>query len=225
MDWAQIQTNALSGKRLTALSDLSAVLVLSLSGFYRPRHRWNVAGNAPTDSDWDEIEHAISQMEDEIMRGIIGMLLPHALASVSNLDVLACDGASYLRVDYPELYAAIDPVFHIDADNFSVPDLREKFPIGTGGGLSMGDTGGESEHTLSVSEMPTHSHTNAPHSHSEIIAVPSLADLGTGVPVPSATPLAGVTGFSSVVIDNAGGGNPHNNLPPYVAVAWVIVAR
>jgi len=225
MDWAQVQTNALSGKKLTTLSDLSVVLILSLSEFYRPRFRWQVGSDKPTDTDWDEIEKAISQMEDEIMRGIIGMILPHVLADLSNLDVLPCDGATYLRVDYPELYEAIHINYQIDADSFFVPNLRGKFPIGESDDLVLSSEGGSVDETLDIIHMPSHSHTNFPHSHSEISALPALADLGTGVPVPSAIPSVAITGASSIAIDNTGGGAAHNNMPPYHAIAWVIVAR
>jgi len=35
---------------------------------------------------------------------------------------LLCDGSSHLRVDYPALYAEIDTSYHVDADNFLVPN-------------------------------------------------------------------------------------------------------
>jgi len=225
MDWAQIQSNALSGKRLTALSDLSAVLILSLSEFYRPSYRWDVLGEIPSDSEWNDIEHAISEMENEIMKGMIGMLIPHVLGTLTGLEVLLCDGSTYLRVDYPELYEAIHVNYQVDADTFTVPNLRGKFPLGENDDLVLSSEGGSFEETLDIIHMPVHSHSNAPHNHSEIIAVPALADLGTGVPVPSAVVSAGLTGLSAISIDTAGDGQPHNNMPPYSVIAWCIVAR
>jgi len=224
VDWAHIQANSITGKKLTALSDLSAVLILNLSGFYRPRHRWNVAGEKPNDAEWNDIEHAISQMEDEIMQAAIGLVIPHVLADTTNLSVLDCDGSTYLREDYPNLYAVISPDLIIDADSFRVPNLNGRFPRGKDTGETVGFEGGEKEHVLSVGEMPSHSHSNPPHNHTEIIAVPSVAGVGVDVPVPSATPSAGATGFASITIDASGGGDAHNNEPQYTILKWLIVA-
>ena len=225
MDWAQIQANALGGKKLTALSDTSAVFLLSMSGFYRPRYRWTVGNLPPTDSEWNEIEHAISQAEDELMRGLIGAIIPHVLEDISGFEALNCDGSSYLAADYPELYAVIHDDLKIDSLTFRVPSLNGRFPRGADIGDTVGFEGGESEHTLIESEMPSHTHTNFPHNHSEIIAVPAVGEVGVGVPFPYAVSGAGATGFSSVDIDPTGGGEPHNNEPQYTNIRWLIIAK
>lgn len=56
------------------------------------------------------------------------------------------------------------------------PDLRGQFVIGAGGSYSVGNTGGESEHTLTVDEMPSHNHTFTGKSHNHTL---SLSDLTT----------------------------------------------
>jgi len=225
MDWAQIQANALTGKKLTALTDLSAVLILSARDYYSKRFRWNVAGEKPTDSEWNDIEHAINQMEDEIMQGLIGAIIPHVMADISAFEALDCDGSTYLEADYPELYAAISPDLIIDATSFRVPNLNGRFPRGQDTGETVGFEGGENEVILTEAQLASHTHTNFPHSHSEVTAIPSLADFGTGAPVPSATPSVGVTGSVSVTIDNTGSNEPHNNEPQYTILRWLIIAK
>ena len=42
--------------------------------------------------------------------------------------------------------------------NFALPDLRGRTPIHVGGGHTLGERGGEQAHTLSIAEMPTHTH-------------------------------------------------------------------
>src|SRR5215470_17536512 len=43
--------------------------------------------------------------------------------------------------------------------NFGLPDLQGRVPIHMGGGHTLGERGGEQGHTLSISEIPTHTHT------------------------------------------------------------------
>src|SRR5881296_2857169 len=43
--------------------------------------------------------------------------------------------------------------------NFGLPDLRGRVPIHVGSGHTLGERGGEQAHTLSIAELPTHTHT------------------------------------------------------------------
>jgi microcystin-dependent protein len=144
------------------------------------------------------------------VRGMIGVVLPY-VGSAPPDGCLPCDGTSYLRVDWPELYQKLDPIFIIDGDEFFVPDLRARFLIGAGNGRVLGATGGEDTHTLTENEMPS-------HTHSEVTATPVLINGGLGAPAPAAEPGVGSTG-------STGGGQPHNNMPPYYTIRFCIVAR
>lgn len=224
LDWLDIQAQSLPEKNVIALTHVGAILIMACSTFYRQRYYWQAGEDDITDAQWDDIGHTIGLMEHELMSGLIGAIIPHVMASLSDLTMLPCDGSIYNRVDYPLLYEAIDPQFIIDADTFTVPDLRDKFPMSEGDEFTIGATGGTAEETLTEGQMPSHSHENLPHAHSEVIAVPSIAGVGVDAPVPSSTASAGLTGLESVDIQNTGGGEPHNNLPPYVVVRWAIVA-
>ncbi|AXH77635.1 MAG: microcystin-dependent protein [Caudoviricetes sp.] len=222
--WDIITALAIPETNITALTHVGAVLLLACSPFYKSR-RFYFDGIYPvSDTQWEEIKLVYWNMEHEIMAGLIGAILPHVMGDLTALNLLPCNGAIYSKVDYPLLYEKIDPVYHIDAETFRVPDLRDKFVLGAGNDFALDDNGGEQSHLLTVDEMPLHSHTNTPHSHSEITAVPALADLGTGVPVPSAVVGVGITGAASIAIQNTGGNEAHNNMPPYLAVNWAIVA-
>ena len=116
------------------------------------------------------------------------------------------DGSVLAVADYPNLADVCSQ--WVDADDIILPDYRGLFVIASGGGYSHESTGGETNHTLTSLEMPS-------HSHSEISATPTLIAIGAGVPAPSAIPGIGVTGL-------AGGGLAHNNIPPYVALRMAV---
>jgi len=172
------------------------------------------------DGDYDVIDELIGRANAQLTMNIfVGSVVWRAGSVPSGM--LLCDGTTYERVDYPDLYAALDAVYIVDADHFTVPDLIGNFVLGS---TTIGDTGGAATHTLTTTEMPAHSHTNTPHSHTEIIAVAALINGGLEAPAAAAVPAAGVTGASGVVIDSTGGSGAHNNMPPYLELLPCIVA-
>jgi len=161
---------------------------------------------------------------------VIGEIICFAGSSSPDAKWLACDGTSLLRGDYPDLFAVIGTTYgSADGSHFSLPDLRGRVGInlGTGPSLStysLGDAGGEESHTLTSSEAPTHSHSDTGHTHVEGIAAPSIGAAIVGVPVPSAIPAVGATGLGFANISSAGGNGSHNNIQPYLALNYLIVA-
>lgn len=224
MDWQNIQNLDDGINRIVALDSLQFAYLQALSVFYQSRFSWVYGANDITDEQWNAIEYLQSQTELDIMGNMVGMILPNVLADISELGVLECNGDSYLRVDYPELYAAIDSAYIIDADNFFVPDFRQRFPVGASLTVPIGTEGGEDDVLLTDAEMPTHSHSTVPHSHTESGAAPAVVVINAGAPVPVATAVPSVTGLADVTIGNTGGNQVHNNIPPYHAISYVIVS-
>lgn len=210
LDFAEIQALSQQPVRFVALSDDSAALIMALAAFYQRRFNWLVDGNPPTDAEWNNIRRLIGKMEYELMNSLVGLIFPHGLGTIAGMPFLPCDGTIYNRTDYPILYSKLDPVYIIDADTFRVPDMRDRVPVGAGTDFGIDDTGGEKEHTLTLDEMPVHTHT-------EVSAVATVINGGLEAPASSAVPATTTTGA-------AGGGEPHNNMPPYVGVYWAIIA-
>jgi microcystin-dependent protein len=162
---------------------------------------------------------------------VIGEIV--TMASTTNPDPvrwLPCDGASLLRPDYPDLFAAIGTTYgFVDATHFSLPDLRGRVIVDAGSapGLtprSPGDFFGEESHTLVIGEAPTHSHIDAGHNHPEGVAAPTAITIGAGVPAPSSIPAVGITGIGNASLSNSGGGGPHENTQPSLVFTCYIVA-
>lgn len=155
---------------------------------------------------------------------MIGQVIPYVTAQPPD-NCLVCDGATYARVDYPDLYARLAAVFIIGPDNFVVPDLRGRTIIGMSTSYPMGSTGGEATHQLTVAEMPSHGHTDTGHMHSTGNSITIAAVVPGEGPVLAPNPIPALTGTASANITNAGGDGSHNNLQPYVALQYAIVAR
>ena len=110
---------------------------------------------------------------------------------------------------------------------FALPDLRGRVPIhvGQGPGLSdriLGEVGGEEAHTLTVAEMPGHTHVMTARSGNGTTASPAgalFARDGADVPHYGA---GADTQLSPGAIAVAGGSQPHNNMQPYLALQYCI---
>jgi len=176
-----------------------------------------------TEAEIDDLEARLAAAGGQLMQSLVGMVMPICTEELPE-GTLLCDGTTYLRADYPNLYSAIASGFIVDADSFTVPDLRERFVLGAGMSYPVGQTGGSNEITQTIDQMPIHSHTSPPHSHTEITATPTIVSVGLEPPVPAAVPGAGATGLTAVSIDSAGGGEPMTITPPYIALRYVVVA-
>ena len=88
----------------------------------------------------------------------------------------------------------------------ATPDLRDRFIVGAGGSYSIGESGGEDAHTLTIDEMPSHTHTY------------SKPAGGAGSGENSGSIVA--AGFPST--GSAGGNVAHENRPPYYSLAYIM---
>jgi hypothetical protein len=111
--------------------------------------------------------------------------------------------------------------------------IKDKFLLASGDVFTNGETGGEISHTLSVSEMPAHTHNvvgNAFPIGSSRIALNDesiIVTEGTGGSTIGVSRITGGTTGLDVegTAQSAGSGVAHNNMPPYLAVnVWVRTA-
>lgn len=137
---------------------------------------------------------------------------------------LLCDGSSKLVADYPYLFAVIGYTFGGAGASFNVPNLTDRFPIGSGT-KALGTSGGAATKVLTAANLPPHAHT-INHDHD----LEYSAATGTGLLVPRGTSTA--LGPSSTGI-NAFNGNSGNGpgtstavdiLNPWLSLNFVIRA-
>jgi len=143
---------------------------------------------------------------------------------------LVCDGSPVLRAQYPDLFNVIGEQFGEGdgSTTFNLPDLRDRMPLGFGsiGGTdvnrvgnfdtNLGSDGGADVHFLSTAEMPVHDHNIHSFTSSESPSPSGAYDPAFGLID------ATETGPQRGGVSNAGGNAPHNNMPPFLAVNFII---
>lgn len=154
-----------------------------------------------------------------------------------------CDGTLLPISSNSALFSILGTIYGGDGrTTFALPDLRGRAPIGPrhGPGLrdyKLGAKGGQELHTLTISEIPAHSH--AATATSKLYGQNSPGDddtLGAGASIASGS-TSGSEIFSSeapntemntssvqtsTIILNQGGNLSHNNMQPYIAVNYII---
>lgn len=111
---------------------------------------------------------------------------------------------------------------------FALPDLRGKTPIHVGSGHTLGETGGQQAHTLTLSEMPQHLHP--------VNATSTQAAAGTNSAAPTRVlaqsnfsfgwgSAANLQSFAQNAISNVGGSQAHQNMQPFLTLTFCIALQ
>ncbi|MBL8045417.1 MAG: phage tail protein [Anaerolineales bacterium] len=134
-----------------------------------------------------------------------------------------CEGQLLPISENETLFQLIGTTYGGDGQStFALPDLRGRLPLHQGNGYILAETGGVEEVTLTVSQIPAHSH-------------PMLASTGPGT---ANAPQGHLTGEQSTLnlyiediptsplaaqaIASVGGSQPHTNFQPYLCVSFII---
>ena len=154
-----------------------------------------------------------------------GTIIQSAAVSVP-IGWLACDGASVSKITYPELFGAISNTYGGSGLNFNVPDLRGRVAVGSGAGAgltsrALASSGGDETHTLSVGEMPSHTHTSNATGDTIGLMIANGIDTAEGADSSLNEPNV-MTRPTALIINETGGGQAHNNMQPFLVLNYFI---
>ncbi len=108
---------------------------------------------------------------------------------------------------------------------FGLPNLQGRVPVHFGSGISLGEISGEATHTLSISELPAHTHEPVGSSATANQGLPAGNVWATSSQDAYAPAANANTVVSQSSIPSAGGGQPHENMPPYLTLNFVIALQ
>jgi microcystin-dependent protein len=105
---------------------------------------------------------------------------------------------------------------------FALPNLQSRVPIHFGNGFTLAETGGVEQVTLSVSQVPAHSHALLGSTGNAPQANPSGNVLATSTVLKPYGSDTADTPMAATSIGPAGGSQPHSNLQPYGCLNYII---
>lgn len=134
-----------------------------------------------------------------------------------------CEGQLLPISENETLFQLIGTTYGGDGEStFALPDMRGRIPVHQGNGFILAETGGAEEITLTVSQIPVHSHpvlattaiANDASPNNNVAAQTSTFDFyQTSDPT---TPMAPQS------VGPTGGSQPHTNFQPYLCVNFII---
>ena len=137
------------------------------------------------------------------------------MASISNPESGSYQNNEWLKVVYPvgSIYMSTSDISPYELFGFGIwEQIKDTFLLCSGDSYAAGSIGGETEHALTIDEMPSHSHTFNRHQLWRTENVPESGE-SDGYGVSNKTLTVYLDSTSSI-----GGSQAHNNMPPYLAI-------
>jgi microcystin-dependent protein len=137
-----------------------------------------------------------------------------------------CEGQLLPISEFDTLFNLIGTTYGGDGQStFALPDLRGRLPIHQGGGFTLAENGGVEQVTLSVPQIPAHSHPYLATTNPDNTGSPQGALVGqltSGGLVKLFSSVAPSAAMSPNSIGSTGGSQPHDNFQPYLCISFII---
>src|SRR3954466_14324371 len=137
-----------------------------------------------------------------------------------------CDGQLLPINQNQALFSLLGTTYGGDGRvNFGLPNLQGKVPIHVGQGHTLGEKGGEQAHTLSIGELPTHTHVLNGTSNNSVNTPANTAVLGKSAPQGVYGGPSNLTPMDPRSISNVGGSQAHLNMQPFLVLSFCIALQ
>ncbi len=137
-----------------------------------------------------------------------------------------CDGQLLPINQNQALFSLLGTTYGGDGRvNFGLPNLQGQAPMHMGSGHTLGERGGEQGHTLSISEIPTHTHTAIAAAALGTLPTPAANFLGQDAKQPYAPPDNNLGALSAGSLANVGGSQAHLNMQPFLVLNFSIALQ
>lgn len=132
-----------------------------------------------------------------------------------------CEGQLVPIAEYETLFNLIGTTYGGDGQaTFALPDLRGRLPMHQGNGFILAEAGGVENVTLSIAQIPVHTHTALATVNQNTAALPGGNFLASGPDIYEENTAGNLTMFSA--LSAAGGSQPHDNFQPYLCLDFII---
>ena len=109
--------------------------------------------------------------------------------------------------------------------NFALPDLRGRTPIHVGSGHTLGERGGEQAHTLSIAELPTHTHALTASHDNATTSIPANNVVMAQASIDMYRSPTSLGAMEPASVANTGGSQAHLNMQPYLTLSFCIALQ
>jgi microcystin-dependent protein len=140
-----------------------------------------------------------------------------------------CDGQPLPISENETLFQLIGTTYGGDGEStFNLPNLQSRVPIHTGTGpdgttYQIGEMAGTEQETLTLQQIPTHTHTLIGSTANGTEAAPAGGVLATSTTLqPYAQISPADTSFAPSCITPVGGSQPHENCQPFICIYYII---
>ena len=134
-----------------------------------------------------------------------------------------CEGQLLPISEYETLFNLIGTTYGGDGQStFALPDLRGRLPLHQGNGFTLAETGGAEEITLTVQQIPVHTHPLLANSRVAVDPNPGASVLAEAAVNNAYTDGPATASLAPTSIGSTGGSQPHTNFQPYLCVDFII---
>lgn len=134
-----------------------------------------------------------------------------------------CEGQLLPISENETLFNLIGTTYGGDGQStFALPDLRGRLPLHLGNGFILAETGGADEITLTVNQIPAHSHAFRASSSAATLASPVNNVLAESVAIGLYIQDQTNSSMHALGLAAVGGSQPHTNFQPYLCINFII---